>query len=131
MISGPRGLRAIKGFHDEALSGEWKRHRSSPRRSSRAAIPSRLGHGTRLAEAMDVAGRTFDPWDMVAIAPRLAVRRSDTAISANGIARKRCCRTKHCSRSRQSALRLNAGVEAVEKRLPSVDFWDVIARMQL
>jgi len=29
MISGPPGLRSIKGFHDEALSGEWKGHRSS------------------------------------------------------------------------------------------------------
>lgn len=29
MISGPLGLRTIKGFHDEALSGEWKGHRSS------------------------------------------------------------------------------------------------------
>ena len=28
-LSGPQGLRAIKGFHDEALSGEWKGHRSS------------------------------------------------------------------------------------------------------
>ena len=28
-ISGPAGLQAIKGFHDEALSGEWKGHRSS------------------------------------------------------------------------------------------------------
>ena len=28
-ISGPHGLRAIKGFHDEALLGEWKGHRSS------------------------------------------------------------------------------------------------------
>ena len=28
-LSGPRGLQAIKGFHDEALSGEWKGHRSS------------------------------------------------------------------------------------------------------
>ena len=28
-VSGPIGLRAIKGFHDEALSGEWKEHRSS------------------------------------------------------------------------------------------------------
>ena len=28
-ISGPAGLRAIKGFHDEALSGEWREHRSS------------------------------------------------------------------------------------------------------
>jgi mRNA-degrading endonuclease YafQ of YafQ-DinJ toxin-antitoxin module len=28
-ISGPPGLRLIKGFHDEALSGEWAGHRSS------------------------------------------------------------------------------------------------------
>ena len=28
-ISGPPGLRVIKGFHDEALSGEWKGYRSS------------------------------------------------------------------------------------------------------
>jgi toxin HigB-1 len=28
-LSGPQGLRAIKGFHDEALSGEWRSHRSS------------------------------------------------------------------------------------------------------
>ena len=28
-ISGPPGLRLIKGFHDEALSGEWTGYRSS------------------------------------------------------------------------------------------------------
>ena len=28
-LSGPPGLRMIKGFHDEALSGEWNGHRSS------------------------------------------------------------------------------------------------------
>jgi addiction module RelE/StbE family toxin len=28
-ISGPQGLRLIKGFNDEALSGEWQGHRSS------------------------------------------------------------------------------------------------------
>jgi addiction module RelE/StbE family toxin len=28
-ISGPPGLRAIAGFNDEALSGQWKGHRSS------------------------------------------------------------------------------------------------------
>ena len=28
-LSGPPGLRVIKGFHDESLSGEWKGHRSS------------------------------------------------------------------------------------------------------
>lgn len=29
MLSGPQGLRVIKGFHDEALSGDWKGFRSS------------------------------------------------------------------------------------------------------
>jgi len=29
VTSGPAGLRLIKGFHDEALSGEWKGCRSS------------------------------------------------------------------------------------------------------
>ncbi len=28
-ISGPEGLRLIKGFHDERLQGEWEGHRSS------------------------------------------------------------------------------------------------------
>ncbi len=28
-ISGPSGVRKIKGFNDEALKGEWKKHRSS------------------------------------------------------------------------------------------------------
>jgi len=28
-LSGPMGLRKIKGFHDESLKGEWKGHRSS------------------------------------------------------------------------------------------------------
>ena len=28
-ISGPLGLRAIRGFRDEALSGKWNRYRSS------------------------------------------------------------------------------------------------------
>ena len=27
-ISGPQGLRLIKGFHDEPLSGKWKGYRS-------------------------------------------------------------------------------------------------------
>lgn len=28
-VSGPQGLRLIKGFRDEALFGKWKDHRSS------------------------------------------------------------------------------------------------------
>lgn len=37
MISGPQGLRLIKGFHDEALRGKWKGCR-----------PSRLGYQYRV-----------------------------------------------------------------------------------
>jgi len=29
-VSGPQGLRMIKGLHDESLFGKWKGHRSSP-----------------------------------------------------------------------------------------------------
>lgn len=29
MLSGPAGLRWIKGFHDEALEGQWRGYRSS------------------------------------------------------------------------------------------------------
>ena len=28
-VSGPPGLRLVKGFHDEALAGAWKGYRSS------------------------------------------------------------------------------------------------------
>ena len=28
-LSGSNGIRRIKGFHDEALRGEWNKHRSS------------------------------------------------------------------------------------------------------
>ena len=28
-LSGPQGLRLIRGFHDESLIGDWKGHRSS------------------------------------------------------------------------------------------------------
>ena len=29
MISGPHGLRHVRGFHDESLKGQWRGHRSS------------------------------------------------------------------------------------------------------
>lgn len=29
VLSGPSGLLLIKGFHDEALAGEWRGHRSA------------------------------------------------------------------------------------------------------
>ncbi|RJQ43894.1 MAG: type II toxin-antitoxin system mRNA interferase toxin, RelE/StbE family [Gaiellales bacterium] len=51
-ISGPTGLRRIKGFHDESLKGEWKGHRSS-----------RLGLGYRLiyrVEAQEILVEVVD-----------------------------------------------------------------------
>jgi mRNA-degrading endonuclease YafQ of YafQ-DinJ toxin-antitoxin module len=36
-ISGPQGLRLIKGFHDESLKGQWR-----GRRSSRLGLQHRL-----------------------------------------------------------------------------------------
>lgn len=47
-LSGPPGLRAITGFHDEALSGPWKGYRSS-----------RLGLQYRVIYRVDAAGLTF------------------------------------------------------------------------
>lgn len=41
-ISGPSGLRLIRGFNDEALRGRWKGHRSS-----------RLGGGYRVIYRID------------------------------------------------------------------------------
>jgi addiction module RelE/StbE family toxin len=49
MISGPPGLRAIKGFHDEALSGEWKGHRSA-----------RLGNQYRVIYRVVTANQLFE-----------------------------------------------------------------------
>lgn len=55
MISGPPGLRMIKGFHDEALSGKWRGHRSS-----------RLGTQYRVIYRVITAGQTFQ---VVSITP--------------------------------------------------------------
>ncbi len=45
MISGPKGLRLIKGFHDESLGGEMK-----GRRSSRLGINYRVIYKVKEAE---------------------------------------------------------------------------------
>lgn len=54
MLSGPPGLRLVKGFHDEALSGEWKGHRSSRLgiQYRAAAVSGDLHHRTRLSETV-------------------------------------------------------------------------------
>ncbi len=47
MISGPKGLRLIKGFHDEPLRGELKDHRSS-----RSGIKYRVIYKVKNSEFM-------------------------------------------------------------------------------
>ena len=47
-LSGPQGLRLIKGLHDEALAGEWQGYRSS-----------RLGDQWRIIYRIEADSQTF------------------------------------------------------------------------
>lgn len=58
MISGPPGLRAIKGFHDEALSGEWKGHRSS-RLGIQYRVIYRVVAGSQLFEIVSITAHDY------------------------------------------------------------------------
>ena len=58
MISGPPGLRAIKGFHDEALSGAWKGHRSS-RLSIQYRVIYRVVTAQQLFQVMSVTAHDY------------------------------------------------------------------------
>ncbi len=58
MISGPPGLRAIKGFHDEALAGEWKGHRSS-RLSIQYRVIYRAISAERLFQVVSVTAHDY------------------------------------------------------------------------
>ncbi|MCE7903185.1 MAG: type II toxin-antitoxin system mRNA interferase toxin, RelE/StbE family [Gammaproteobacteria bacterium PRO9] len=57
-ISGPPGLRAIKGFHDEALSGEWKGHRSS-RLSIQYRVVYRVVAAAQLFQVVSVTAHDY------------------------------------------------------------------------
>jgi mRNA-degrading endonuclease RelE of RelBE toxin-antitoxin system len=52
-ISGPQGLRLIKGFNDEALSEEWRSHRSS-RLSQQHRVIYRVEKGLIRVEVVSV-----------------------------------------------------------------------------
>jgi len=52
-ISGPQGLRLIRGFNDEGLSGEWKSHRSS-RLSQQYRVIYRIERGEIRIEVVTV-----------------------------------------------------------------------------
>jgi addiction module RelE/StbE family toxin len=57
-LSGPPGLRAIKGFHDEALSGEWKGHRSS-RLGLQWRVVCRIVAGALLVQVVQVTTHDY------------------------------------------------------------------------
>ena len=58
VVSGPPGLRAIKGFHDEVLSGEWKGHRSS-RLSIQYRVIYRVVASSQLFQVVSVATHEY------------------------------------------------------------------------
>lgn len=57
-VSGPRGLRQIRGFNDEALRGEWKGHRSS-RLSQQYRIIYRIERDRVLVEVVNVTAHDY------------------------------------------------------------------------
>ncbi|RME33788.1 MAG: type II toxin-antitoxin system mRNA interferase toxin, RelE/StbE family [Gammaproteobacteria bacterium] len=57
-ISGPDALRLIKGFHDEALQGEWRGHRSS-RLGHRFRVIYRVERGRVLVEVVSVTAHEY------------------------------------------------------------------------
>ncbi len=57
-ISGPKGLRFIKGFHDESLRGEWKGFRSS-RLSIKYRIIYRIVEKKILVQVMNITPHDY------------------------------------------------------------------------
>ena len=58
MLSGPPGLRLIKGFHDEALGGEWKGHRSS-RLGIRFRLIYRVAPSEQLFQVVSITAHDY------------------------------------------------------------------------
>ena len=57
-VSGPQGLRSIKGFHDEALRGTWHSCRSS-RLNRQYRVIYRIQHREILVEVIDVTAHDY------------------------------------------------------------------------
>ncbi len=57
-ISGPAGLRLIKGFHDERLQGEWEGHRSS-RLNGQYRVIDKVEAQRILVVVMDVTAHDY------------------------------------------------------------------------
>jgi addiction module RelE/StbE family toxin len=57
-ISGPTGLRLIKGFHDESLRGRWRGYRSS-RLGHKYRVIYRVVPETLLVQVIDVTAHDY------------------------------------------------------------------------
>ena len=57
-VSGPSGLRLIKGLHDEVLRGEWKGHRSS-RLGLQYRVIYRICGREILVEVVDITAHDY------------------------------------------------------------------------
>jgi addiction module RelE/StbE family toxin len=57
-LSGPNGLRQIKGFNDEVLRGEWRGHRSS-RLSHQYRVIYRIEQDKVLVEVVSVTAHDY------------------------------------------------------------------------
>jgi addiction module RelE/StbE family toxin len=58
VVSGPQGLRLIKGLRDEPLKGEWKGHRSS-RLNDRYRVLYRVERERILVEVVSVTAHDY------------------------------------------------------------------------
>ncbi len=57
-ISGPKGLRLIRGFNDESLRGEWKGHRSS-RLGDQYRVIYRIERKRLFVMVIDITGHDY------------------------------------------------------------------------
>ena len=57
-ISGPHGLKLIRGFHDESLMGKWRGHRSS-RLSQQYRVLYRVEGERLVVEVMGVTAHDY------------------------------------------------------------------------
>ena len=57
-VSGPAGLRMIRGFNDEALNGDWKGHRSS-RLNEQYRVIYRIERNEVLVEVVSITAHDY------------------------------------------------------------------------
>jgi plasmid maintenance system killer protein len=57
-ISGPPGLRSIRGFHDEALSGTWNGYRSS-RLNVQYRVIYRIESSSQLSQVVEMTAHDY------------------------------------------------------------------------